>query len=160
MLLLVGGTALALWRIDHSGLGRTCRAIAMNEDLSQSLGIPVFRYKLMSFVVACFFAGVGGAFSAHYYRCLDPTSFTVTASIIVQIQATVGGAGAIVAGGILGATLITIVDHFLISIDPRLIIFFMGAIILAVTFFLPEGVVSLPRILKNYGLKVGSWFHS
>lgn len=160
MLFLVGGTALALWRIDHSGLGRTCRAIAMNEDLSQSLGIPVFRYKLMSFVVACFFAGVGGAFSAHYYRCLDPTSFTVTASIIVQIQATVGGAGAIVAGGILGATLITIVDHFLISIDPRLIIFFMGAIILAVTFFLPEGVVSLPRILKNYGLKVGSWFHS
>jgi len=160
ILLLVSGTALALWRIDHSGLGRTCRAVAMNEDLSQSLGIPVFRYKLMSFVVACFFAGVVGAFSAHYYRCLDPTSFTVTASIIVQIQATVGGAGAIVAGGILGATLITVVDHFLISIDPRLIILFMGAIILGVTFFLPEGIVSLPRILKGCGFKVGSWFHS
>jgi len=160
MLLLVGGTALVLWRIDHSGLGRTCRAIAMNEDLSQSLGVPVFKYKLISFVVACFFAGVGGAFSAHYYRCLDPTSFTVTASVIVQIQATVGGAGAIVAGGILGATLITIVDHFLISIDPRLIILFMGGVILAVTFFLPEGVVSLPRVLRRGRLRVGNRFHN
>ena len=158
ILFLVGVTALALWRIDHSGLGRTCRAIARNEDLSQSLGIPVFKYKLMSFVAACFFAGVAGAFSAHHYRCLDPTSYTVTASVIVQIQATVGGAGSIVAGGILGASLITIMDHFLISIDPRLITLSSGAVILAVTFFLPEGVVSLPGSYGGVGSGSGGWF--
>jgi branched-chain amino acid transport system permease protein len=90
---------------------------------------------------------------------LDPTSYTVTASVIVQIQATVGGAGSIVAGGILGATLITIMDHFLISIDPRLITLSSGVIILAVIFFLPEGVVSLPRILKRGGIRAGGWFH-
>lgn len=151
MLILVGLAALAFWRIDQSGLGRTCRAIALNEELSQSLGVKILKYKLLSFVSACFFAGIAGSFSAHYYRCLDPTSYTVIASVIIQIQATVGGVGSIIAGGILGASLITLMDHFLISVDPRLITLSAGVIILAVTFFLPEGVISLPRIIK------GSW---
>ncbi len=151
MLFLLALAAAVFWRIDRSGLGRTCRAVALNESLSQSLGVNVLQYKLLAFVSACFFAGIAGGFSAHYYRCLDPTSYTVVGSVLIQIQATVGGVGSILAGGILGATLMTLMDHFLISIDPRLITISAGIIILAFTFFLPQGVISLPQVLRRGG---------
>ncbi len=154
ILFLVCLAALVFWRIDRSALGRNCRAIALNENLSQSLGVDILKYKLLAFGSACFFAGIAGGFSAHYYRCLDPTSYTVIGSVLVQIQATVGGVGSIIVGGILGASLITIMDHFLISIDPRLITISSGVIILAVIFFLPEGLVSLPKFFRGGGEKI------
>ncbi len=138
-----------MWRMDHSALGRTFRSLPQNENLAESLGINPLKYKVMSFVTACFFAGMAGAFTAHYYGCLYPGSYTAHQSIIVQIQATVGGAASVAFGGLLGGFLMVVIETFLLNVDARWVFIFYGAVIIFITFVLPEGLLSLPRELRK-----------
>jgi len=142
--------SIAIWRMDHSALSRTFKSIPQNESLAQSLGINPLNYKLISYVTACFFAGVLGAFTAHYYGCIYPGSYSIGYSIIVQIQATVGGIASVVFGGILGGSLMVIVENYLLRVDARLIPIFYGSVIILITFFLPNGVLSLPGVITDW----------
>lgn len=149
MLLILLISGLFMWRMDHSALGRTFRSLTQNEDLAKSLGVNPLRYKVIAFVTACFFAGVVGAFTAHYYSCLYPGSYTVMHSVIVQIQGTVGGAASVALGGLLGGSLLVMIESWLLNVDARWVGIFYGAVIIAVTFVLPDGLLSLPREIKK-----------
>ncbi|MEW6184371.1 MAG: branched-chain amino acid ABC transporter permease [Thermodesulfobacteriota bacterium] len=151
LIVLVCGTVM--WRMDQSALGRIFRALPQNEALAQSLGVHPLRYKVISFVTACFFAGVAGAFTAHYYNVLFPGSYTPIQSIFVQIQATVGGVASVALGGFLGGSLMVMVESWLLNVDSRWVYIFYGAVILVVTFFLPEGLLSLPQKIKQFTKK-------
>lgn len=137
-------TGMVIWCMDHSAIGRTFKSLPQNEDLAESIGINPLYYKVISFVTACFFAGMAGAFTAHYYGCLYPGSYTPMQSIIVQIQGTVGGIGSVVFGGLLGGSLMVTIETFLLNVDVRLVSIFYGAAIIIVTFLLPDGLLSLP----------------
>jgi branched-chain amino acid transport system permease protein len=143
-------SGIFMWRMDHSALGRTFRSLPQNEDLAESLGIHPLRYKVISFVTACFFAGVAGAFTAHYYGCLYPGSYTPMQSVIVQIQATVGGAASVAFGGLLGGFLMVMIETFLLNVDSRWVLIFYGTVIILITFVLPEGLLSLPQEIKKF----------
>jgi branched-chain amino acid transport system permease protein len=147
-IVLISG--IFMWRMDHSALGRTFRSLPQNEDLAESLGIHPLRYKVISFVTACFFAGVAGAFTAHYYGCLYPGSYTPMQSVIVQIQATVGGAASVAFGGLLGGFLMVMIETFLLNVDSRWVLIFYGTVIILITFVLPEGLLSLPQEIKKF----------
>jgi branched-chain amino acid transport system permease protein len=146
-IVLISG--IFMWRMDHSALGRTFRSLPQNEDLAESLGIHPLRYKVISFVTACFFAGMVGAFTAHYYGCLYPGSYSPMHSVIVQIQATVGGAASVAFGGLLGGFLMVMVETFLLNVDSRWVLIFYGTVIILITFVLPEGLLSLPQEIKK-----------
>jgi branched-chain amino acid transport system permease protein len=148
LILLISG--VFMWRMDHSALGRTFRSLPQNEDLAESLGVHPLRYKVISFVTACFFAGVAGGFTAHYYGCLYPGSYTVMQSVIVQIQATVGGAASVALGGLLGGFSMVMMETFLLNIDARWVFIFYGTVIILITFFLPDGLLSVPREVFKY----------
>lgn len=150
-IVLVSG--IFMWRMDQSALGRTFRSLPQNEDLAESLGIHPLRYKVISFVTACFFAGMAGAFTAHYYGCLYPGSYSPMHSVIVQIQATVGGAASVAFGGLLGGFLMVMVETFLLNVDSRWVLIFYGTVIILITFFLPEGLLSLPQEIKKFRQK-------
>jgi branched-chain amino acid transport system permease protein len=144
---LVSG--IFIWCMEHSALGRTFKSLPQNEDLAESIGINPLHYKVISFVTACFFAGMAGAFTAHYYGCLYPGSYSPMQSIIVQIQGTVGGIGSVVFGGLLGGSLMVTIETFLLNVDVRLVSIFYGASIIIVTFLLPDGLLSLPGQLSR-----------
>ncbi len=148
VLVIAGGF---MWRMDHSALGRTFRCLPQNEDLAESLGVHPLKYKVISFTTACFFAGMAGAFTAHYYGCLYPGSYTAMQSVIVQIQATVGGAASVAFGGVLGGFLMVMIETFLLNVDARWVLIFYGSVIILITFVLPEGLLSLPRELRKWG---------
>ncbi len=148
LIFLVSG--VVMWRMDHSALGRTFRCLPQNEDLAESLGVHPLKYKVISFTTACFFAGMAGAFTAHYYGCLYPGSYTAMQSVIVQIQATVGGAASVAFGGVLGGFLMVMIETFLLNVDARWVLIFYGAVIILITFLLPEGLLSLPGELRKW----------
>ncbi len=148
MLFVVLISGIFMWRMDRSALGRTFSSLPQNEDLAESLGIRPLKYKVISFVTACFFAGMAGAFTAHYYGCLYPGSYMVYQSVIVQIQATVGGAASVAFGGLLGGSLMVIIETFLLNVDSRWVFIFYGAVIIFITFALPEGLLSLPQKIR------------
>lgn len=142
-------TGIFMWRLDGSALGRTFKSLAQNEGLAESLGIHLLYYKVIAFVTACFFAGVAGAFTAHYYGCLYPGSYGVMQSVFVQIQGTVGGAGSVVFGGLLGGSLMVMIETFLLNVDARWISIFYGVVIIIITFMIPDGLLSLPREMNK-----------
>src|SRR5256885_8222718 len=74
-LFLMVVTLLILWKLERSRLGLIWRSIGMADHLAQSLGVNVANYKLLAFMVGCFFAGVAGAFYAHFIRFLFPPKF-------------------------------------------------------------------------------------
>jgi len=55
-----------------SWAGRAWNAIGLNPRLAQSMGVNVFRYRLLSFVVGCAIAGLIGSFYAHYQTSSFP----------------------------------------------------------------------------------------
>lgn len=143
---------VVMWRLESSRIGRTFRAVGKNRDLAQSLGIPAMRTQVTAFVIACFFAGLAGSFLAHYHTIVYPDSFGLAQSIMVQIKATVGGVGAIVAGPVLGSFILTISGELLRGYMSALEPLIFGVLIIAVVFFLPGGAASLGDIfikLKN-----------
>jgi branched-chain amino acid transport system permease protein len=148
ILIIVLIASFIIWRIDTSRLGRIIRCIAKNENLSESLGIYLMKYRVLVFTVACFFSGISGSFYAHYYCVLHPDSFTVWESILIQIQGTLGGTTSPVVGPILGAMVLTILSEFLRAtkhLEPVL----YGGILIMVLFVLPKGLVDLvPRVLR------------
>ena len=91
MLVLMLICLLTMYRIDASRAGRTMLTIQQADFIAESIGINVSRYKVISWTVGCFFAGIAGGFYAHYLRVLNPDSFGVLQGIYVVVYMIVGG---------------------------------------------------------------------
>jgi branched-chain amino acid transport system permease protein len=143
VLALVGLSALVSWRIAHSKIGRYFKATG-NESLAESIGINTVGYRMLAFVIACLFAGLAGGIMAPYLTYVSPGDFSVSKSIQVQIQSTVGGTGGLAAGPITGATLLIILGELFRAYAKGLEPLLYGLLLLVVIFLLPDGLISLP----------------
>ncbi len=138
-LLLVIAVVLSIRSIMNSPVGRAFLATRDDEDAAQTCGIDTRKYKLLSFVLAAFFAGIAGAMYAHYFKYISPNSFGFTESAMAVTTALVGGLGTI-AGPIVGGVLLTAAPEFLRAIaEYRLIIY--GVTLLLTLSFWPAGIV-------------------
>ncbi len=93
-------------------VGRAFIAIRDRDISAEVLGIPLMRYKLLSFGLSSFFAGVAGGLWAYFFRVVTPESFPLQMSIFFLAAIIVGGMGSIL-GGILGAVFMTMVPELL-----------------------------------------------
>lgn len=153
VLALVGLSALVSWRIEHSKIGRYFKATG-NESLAESIGINTVGYRMLAFVIACLFAGLAGGIMAPYLTYVSPGDFSVSKSIQVQIQSTVGGTGGLAAGPITGATLLIITGEVFRAYAKGLEPLLYGLLLLVVIFLLPDGLISLPgKFRKNVKAK-------
>ena len=136
-----------------SWAGRAWQAIGLNPRLAQSMGVNVFRYRLLAFVVACAIAGLVGSFYAHYQTFIIPTAFNLfPKTIYIQVYAVLGGVGYATLGPIVGAALLTFFPEF-VSVAEEKSILIVGAMVVLVVIFLPKGLLSLseyvPRIMAR-----------
>jgi branched-chain amino acid transport system permease protein len=136
-----------LYALEHSRIGLTWFSIGQAPTVAESIGINVARYQVINFAIGCFFAGIAGAFYSHYITALTPTSFNMFWSIYIVIYMTVGGMGSFL-GPIIGAFLLTILPESASVLKEYQPYVFAGVLILA-TFFLPDGLISLPARLKK-----------
>ncbi len=131
---------LALGGLIRSRVGLGLLALRESQDAADSLGVPVTRYKVLAFAVSSFFAGVVGAFYAHTFLVLTPSS-VLSVGIMVELIAMtlVGGAGTLL-GPVVGAFALTLSLEQLRALgDWRLLIY--GAALVALILFMPEGVM-------------------
>ena len=61
----------------NSSYGRVFKAIREDEVAAQSMGLNLFRYKELSFVISSFFTGIGGGMLAMFMRSIDSKTFQV-----------------------------------------------------------------------------------
>ncbi|MEW6097893.1 MAG: branched-chain amino acid ABC transporter permease [Pseudomonadota bacterium] len=155
-LLLIGAANLFRTRI-----GRAFIAIRDRDISAEVLGIPLLRYKLLSFAVSSFYAGLAGGMWAYFFRVVTPESFPLIMSIFFLAAIIVGGMGTIL-GSILGAVFMTLVPEVLklvvgwlplanatLVLSPvRTIVF--GALIVGFLLFEPHGLAEVWRRTRRF----------
>ncbi len=136
-------TCVIVRRVATSRVGLVLRSIQEGELLAESVGIGVFRYKLVAFVLASFFAGLAGSYYAHYFRYISPLVFTFQYSLNVLMFVVIGGM-ATVWGPVVGAVVLTLVPEvFRVTGKYQMLIF--GVVLVLSMLFLPDGLIGLFR---------------
>lgn len=140
---LVLASIYAINALVRSRTGRAFVAIRENDALAASMGIDVFRYKLLGFVLATALAGVGGSVYAHYLRFIAPDVFGLYYVAAMVIMVIVGGKGTIV-GPIVGAVMfVWLLEVLRVAGALRLVLF--GALLTVCIIFVPGGLASIWR---------------
>ena len=99
-------------RLINSNFGNTLMAIRDDENAAKAMGIDIFRYKLLSFTIGSFFAGVGGALLASLLNTIDPKMFLFTLTFNVLMIVVTGGLGSLT-GSVLASIVITFLLEWL-----------------------------------------------
>src|SRR5215468_2202494 len=135
---------LVLWRLESSRLGLIWKSIGMADNLAQSLGVDIAKHKLLAFALGCFFAGVAGAFYAHFIRFLFPPEFGFLMATNILVYNFVGGRGQF-SGPIVGAVFLSLLSEPFRGSGYETL-FFSIAMLLTIL-FLPGGLITLPERL-------------
>jgi branched-chain amino acid transport system permease protein len=115
------------------------------------MGINVYYYKTLAFIVSAFWAGLAGSLYAHYTAYINPHTFDMRTSIQVLSMAVLGGLGSI-AGSLIGAFILTILPELLRKLADYQDIFY-GALLVALMVFRPQGIMGRVKITEIFGRK-------
>lgn len=144
---------LVLLAFNASWAGRAWKAIGLGPRLAESLGVNVFRYRLMGFIIGAAIVGLMGSFYAHYYLALTPDTFGPFQAIYAQVYAILGGINFVIMGPIVGSLILTIVPEVL-RISREMEPIYAGIIVILLVMFLPDGVLGLFSAWRH-GFKPG-----
>jgi branched-chain amino acid transport system permease protein len=123
----------------RSKKGLTLKAIREDEVAAMASGVNTTAYKLTTFVISGFLAGVAGAFYSHNQLHVGPETLSINLSVLVIIMSVVGGIGTIT-GPIAGAYLLTIFNEMMREWEEvRLLIYTAGVVLILL--FVPKGVL-------------------
>ena len=129
----------------RSRVGRALVALRENETLAASVGIDATHYLVLAAVASAAMAGFAGGLYAHYTRFVSPEVFLFTYTITMVIMVVAGGKGTL-AGPVVGAVLFTVLPEALrelTSYQWQMLLY--GVLLIAVLFFMPEGIVPALR---------------
>ena len=144
--------------------GRAFIAIRDNDRAAEGMGIPIFKYKLLSFAVSSFYAGFAGGLAAYYIGSITPEPYTLSLSVEYIAMIIIGGLGSI-PGAVFGAIFITFLNEVLsgateffmnigslskvaLQIAP-LREFIFGLAIVLFIIFEPKGLAEVWRIVRS-----------
>ncbi|HEY3247367.1 MAG TPA: branched-chain amino acid ABC transporter permease [bacterium] len=137
------------YHLVRSYVGRAFVAIRDSDIAAEVMGVNLTTYKTLAFAVSAAYAGIGGALFAMVGRYLEPSQFTLLDSIYYFSMIVVGGLGTI-AGGVLGAGLLTVLPLEFSGFKQWQPVVYGAAIIL---------VMALePRGVYGRWLKIKRWF--
>jgi len=161
--ILAIAATMVIKNIVRARSGRAFVAIRDRYLAAEVIGVNVFRYRLMSFAVSSFFAGIAGALLAQYLQVITHESFTIHQSIDYLAMCIIGGLGHLL-GGIYGVgfwfilerTLEVVTttlnsaypDHMTWFVSIREIVF--GFVIVLFLIFEPDGLAARWRTIRAY----------
>ncbi|HSF26754.1 MAG TPA: branched-chain amino acid ABC transporter permease [Actinomycetes bacterium] len=137
----------AFWAVGRSPFGHTLRSIRENPSRAIYLGINVRAYRALAFVIAGCGAGLAGGLSAYSNQIVTPGALYWTASATPIIMLLLGGRSYFWGPAIGAVVLSGLLDY--LTEATTAYVFYVGLLLLALLIFLPEGVLSLPRVLRR-----------
>jgi branched-chain amino acid transport system permease protein len=136
---LVGVAALVSWLITRGLLGRAFTVMRENDIAAMSIGIDIWRLRLVAFLLSAAYAGVAGALYVHTVRVVSPEALEFHVMVAVLTMAVVGGRTR-VAGAILGAFLLVHLPEWFRFLGQYYLIAY-GAMLLAMIIVAPYGLI-------------------
>ena len=140
---LIGFYLLARWLVG-SKFGRVLQAIRDAESRVMFTGYDPLRYKLAIWVISAVMCGIAGALFVPQVGIINPGEMSPAASIEIAVWAAVGGRGTLI-GPIVGAFFVNGAKSWFTQAFPEFWLYVLGAMFIAVTLFLPHGIVGLVR---------------
>lgn len=141
-----------MYLLIRSRFGRTVRAIREDYIAAEASGVNVTMYKVATFTISAFFAGIAGAIYAHYMTAMIPTSFNFNYSAEFLTEVIIGGAGSMT-GSIIGAAFLSALPEAMRTF-ARYRMLAYSVVLVLVMIFRPGGIFgtwefSLTRLLKK-----------
>jgi branched-chain amino acid transport system permease protein len=139
-----------LHRLARSRFGRVIQAIRENEARAEAIGFPVYRYKLVCFVIAGAAGGLAGALLASHGKYVNPNVLHWTQSGTLMVMVILGGVGRLW-GGVVGAAALLGLEDLIANHRIEWIAVLLpnyqqhaslgvGAVLLAIVLFAPRGI--------------------
>jgi branched-chain amino acid transport system permease protein len=144
--------------------GRAFIAIRDNDRAAEGMGIPIFKYKLLSFAISSFYAGFAGGLAAYYIGSITPEPYTLFLSVEYIAMIIIGGLGSI-PGSVFGAIFIMLLNEllsgattFFMNLGTLTVValqiaplreFIYGLAIVLFIIFEPKGLAEVWRIIKS-----------
>ncbi len=125
--------------------GRAFLSLQADEIAAESVGVSVYKYKILAFVIAAVTCGVAGAIVAQQNQYLNSDFISFNLSIFILLLVLFGGAGNQY-GPLVGAILLTLIDAQLAK-WPSIQHFVYGALLLFSLYLMPNGVAGLIKQL-------------
>ena len=136
---LLGCFMLGRWLV-CSKYGRVLQAIRDAESRVMFCGYSPLPYKLSIWVISAVMCSVAGALYVPQVGIINPGEMSPASSIEMAVWAAVGGRATLV-GPVVGAFLVNGAKSWLTVVAPEFWLYFLGALFIGVTLFLPHGVV-------------------
>jgi len=153
---IMAGCITVMYMYMRSRFGRTVKAIREDYIAASASGINVTYYKVLTFAVAAFFAGIGGGIYAHYMTAMIPTNFNFMYSAELLSEVIIGGCGSFT-GSILGAAFLSSLPEVMRQFSQYRMLAYSVVLVL-VMIFKPGGIFgewefSLTRIFSRLNVK-------
>ncbi|MGE8410807.1 MAG: urea ABC transporter permease subunit UrtC [Pseudomonas sp.] len=141
VLLLVASLYLG-WRLAQSKFGRVLTALRDAENRLMFCGYDPRGFKLFVWVLSAVLCGLAGALYVPQVGIINPSEMSPTNSIEAAVWVALGGRGTLI-GPLLGAGVVNGMKSWFTVAFPEYWLFFLGALFIGVTLYLPKGVIGL-----------------
>lgn len=153
LFVLTGLTLIALFLVSRwlvrSKFGRVLQAIRDAESRVMFTGYNPVHYKLAIWVISAVMCAVAGALYVPQVGIINPGEMSPSASIEMAIWAAVGGRGTLI-GPVMGAFFVNGAKSWFTQVAPEYWLFVLGGLFIAVTLFLPRGLIGLiPSLTRS-----------
>jgi urea transport system permease protein len=146
-LTLIGFYLAARWVV-NSKYGRVLQAIRDAESRAMFCGYNPLGYKLSIWVVSAVMCAIAGALYVPQVGIINPGEMSPSSSIEIAIWTAVGGRASLI-GPIVGAFFVNGAKSWFTVTFPEYWLYFLGALFILVTLYLPHGIVGFVRQMKE-----------
>ena len=146
-LCLLASYLLARWLV-NSKYGRVLQAIRDAESRVMFSGYSPLPYKLSIWVISAVICGVAGALYVPQVGIINPSEMSPANSIEIAVWAAVGGRATLI-GPMIGAFMVNGAKSWLTVVAPEYWLYVLGALFIAVTLYMPQGVTGLIAQFKH-----------
>ncbi|MCX7663146.1 MAG: urea ABC transporter permease subunit UrtC [Tepidimonas fonticaldi] len=144
----------ASWLV-RSKFGRVLQAIRDAESRVMFCGYDPLPYKLTIWVISAVMCAVAGALYVPQVGIINPSEMSPANSIEIAIWTAVGGRASLI-GPIIGAFVVNGAKSVLTVHFPEYWLYFLGGLFIAVTLFMPQGLVGVARsVLRRIRSQAG-----
>ena len=163
VLLIAAAMILFAANLVRTRTGRAFMAVRDHYISAEIMGINLFKYRILSFAISSFYAGVAGALYGHSLRFVSSEQFNIEVSIVYLAMIIIGGLGSIL-GSIYGAVFMILLPKLLTIVTTKIAVTvpgiaelatameqgIFGVIIIAFLIFEPDGLAHRWKMVKAY----------